>query len=102
MVVFIQRIFTDLEQEAGKLLLRSEPIIFNDHTLQLSEEGPDLASNRPTAPPPKTGGLFVPRAAASRPRAGLGNPRKRVVGSTSTGAESKGQDEFRKMLEGNR
>ena len=63
-------------------------------------------------PTTKTGGLFVPRAAVSRPRAGLGRPRKQDTGpgvnqvqSTSRATNSqergkKGQDDFRKMLNG--
>ncbi|KAG6878496.1 hypothetical protein C0993_005425 [Termitomyces sp. T159_Od127] len=102
--------------EAGKLLLRTDPIIFNGKTLQLSEEGRDGTAKRPNAPPSKTGGLFVPRAAASRPRAGLGHVRKstfeaKVVPSVSAEQaasssnskqyrQGKGQDDFRKMLGG--
>lgn len=105
-------------QEVGKLLLRSEPIVFNGNTLQLSEETPTsgLSRARPAAPPSKTGGMFVPRAAKSRPRAGLGAPRKPGLGAQSTSASSsnsapisntssapqqgRGQDDFRKMLSG--
>ncbi|KAG6833433.1 hypothetical protein H0H87_006799 [Tephrocybe sp. NHM501043] len=100
--------------EAGKLLLRTDPIVFNGNTLQLSEERRDGVAARPAAPPPKAGGLFVPRSAASRPRAGLGHARKPApspTASTSTSqavnqlvtnssAQSKGQDDFRKMLGG--
>lgn len=105
-------------QEAGKLLLRNEPIIFNDHTLQILEETQNGPSrSRPAAPPPKTGGSFVPRAAVSRPRAGLGQARKPGIGakppaptpasSTSAAAPSqpaqgRGQDDFRKMLSSGR
>jgi hypothetical protein len=99
-------------QEAGKLLLRTEPLLFNDTVLQISEEissGP--SRSRPSAPPAKTGGLFVPRAAVSRPRAGLGHARKPGIGagakptatatpSTSTTSQGRGQDDFRKMLTG--
>ncbi|TFK40639.1 hypothetical protein BDQ12DRAFT_601697 [Crucibulum laeve] len=94
--------------DAGKLLLRTEPIIFNGNILQLSEEGKDGASARSAAPPPKAGGLFVPRrAAVSRPRAGLGHTRA-AVGTTpaakpsatpqASSSSGKGQDDFRKML----
>ena len=103
-------------QEAGKLLLQTEPILFNDNVLQISEEkmgGP--SRSRPSAPPAKTGGLFVPRATVSRPRAGLGHARKPGIGggakasaaatpSTSTPSfqphQGRGQDDFRKMLAG--
>ncbi|KII83027.1 hypothetical protein PLICRDRAFT_180796 [Plicaturopsis crispa FD-325 SS-3] len=100
--------------EAGKLLLRSEPIVFGENTLTFSEEGRDGPSgSRPAAPPPKTGGLFVPRAAVSRPRAGLGHSKKlgsginaqHAVPGPSNGQPSqpkqgKAQDDFRKMLGG--
>lgn len=107
-------------QEAGKLLLRTEPIIFNDKPLELSEESQSGQSHsRPAAPPTKTGGLFVPRAAASRPRAGLGPPRKPGIGAGTKGSapapsnavdstqrsqpqQGRGQDDFRKMLSGGR
>lgn len=97
----------------GKLLLRKEPIIFNGNTLELTEEG---APSRSVGPSTKTGGLFVPRrAAVSRPRAGLGHSRKLEATSTgkqsqvtarptdsqpssSQSQQSKGQNDFRKML----
>ena len=84
-------------QDAGKLLLDPEPIVFKGVTLKLSEEG----TSHPGAAP---SGLFVPRAAKSRPRAGLGQMRKPVVPTSSevpTSSDSqskKGQDDFRKML----
>ncbi|KAG5726870.1 hypothetical protein E4T56_gene1120 [Termitomyces sp. T112] len=104
----------DNAAEAGKLLLRTNPIIFNGNTLQLSEEGRDGATTRLAAPPPKTGGLFVPRAAASRPRAGLGHARKPApapkisatiasanqTSSSSQASQGKDQDDFRNMLGG--
>ena len=102
-------------QEAGKLVLRTEPILFNNKTLQLSEETQGGSSrSRPSAPPAKTGGLFVPRAAVSRPRAGLGQARKPGIGAkavatatpstggTSRPQQGRGQDDFRKMLTSNR
>ncbi|KZT27355.1 hypothetical protein NEOLEDRAFT_1060705 [Neolentinus lepideus HHB14362 ss-1] len=95
----------DSAAEAGRLLLVPDSIIFNGATLQISEEtGP---SSRPAAHQPKAGGLFVPRAAVSRPRAGLGRERKTTVvparqASTSKGSQgAKGQDDFRKMLGSN-
>ncbi|THH27765.1 hypothetical protein EUX98_g6425 [Antrodiella citrinella] len=96
--------------EVGKLLLYAEPVVFNGNTLTFTEEvrGGTARSNGPA-----TGGLFVPRSAASRPRAGLGSKKHGVivnpsVASTSTanpvsvsqtkpGAQ-KDQDAFRKML----
>ncbi|TFK73607.1 hypothetical protein BDN72DRAFT_761449 [Pluteus cervinus] len=96
--------------DAGKLLLRTEPLIFNGTTLSLAEEGS-------TAAPPTSGGHFVPRGAISKPRAGLGSRKQAKAGANSAnpakpfvaaGASSsaranaggKGQDEFRKMLGG--
>ncbi|KAF7346103.1 ATP-dependent DNA helicase PIF1 [Mycena sanguinolenta] len=88
--------------EASKLLLRTEPVIFNDNTLKLSEESTDQAAL-------KSEGLFVPRAA--KPRAGLGFrkaiPRSaaapvasgsRDAPASAAPAKGKGQDDFRKML----
>ncbi|KZP31530.1 hypothetical protein FIBSPDRAFT_776202 [Athelia psychrophila] len=102
--------------EAGKLLLRTEPLVFNGNTLRLSEEtSSGTGRSRPAAPLPKTGGMFVPRAAKSRPRAGLGAARKSIPAAQTTPAPSisapstsatsipqqgRGQDDFRKMLSG--
>ncbi|KAI0081583.1 hypothetical protein K474DRAFT_1703756 [Panus rudis PR-1116 ss-1] len=109
--------------EAGKLLLHPDPLVFNGNTLELTEE--TLAdATRPVAPP-VTGGLFVPRSAVSRPRAGLGSKKGRggavvsaaaagnrpgpsvpstqtsnTTGQAGAGAKTKGQDDFRKMLGG--
>jgi hypothetical protein len=92
-------------QEAGKLLLRTEPIMFNDHTLQLSDEGRSESSA-----PSKAGGMFVPRKAGpSLQKAGLGLRRVNAKGESSTegvARESEGtggakvQDDFRKLLMG--
>ncbi|KAJ7644334.1 hypothetical protein FB45DRAFT_897551 [Roridomyces roridus] len=91
-------VFNDLQEavielesaaESGKLLLRTEPVVFNGNTLKLSEESTDKAAL-------KSEGLFVPRAA--KPRAGLGHrnaPRSKNLPPPSKG---KGQDDFRKML----
>lgn len=97
-------------QDVGKLLLLAQPIVFNGNALELSAEdlGGSSVSRPATVPPATGGGLFVPRAAASRPRAGLGS-KKRVtavlpVSSTSqsplNSSQGKGQDDFRKMLGG--
>ncbi|RDB17959.1 hypothetical protein Hypma_000943 [Hypsizygus marmoreus] len=103
--------------EAGKLLLRPEPIIFNSNTLKVTEEGRDGLPTRAGAPPAKTGGLFIPRAAVSRPRAGLGHTRKPapqkagvragqavppppLVNPPANSESGKGQDDFRRMLGG--
>ncbi|TDL22101.1 hypothetical protein BD410DRAFT_788782 [Rickenella mellea] len=89
--------------DAGKLLLITEPIMFNGVALQMGEEPTDAQSQSAA----KSGGLFVPRGAVSRPRAGLGSKKRTEKGSnTSTfvpAAKSslpggKGQDDFRKML----
>ncbi|KAF9013425.1 hypothetical protein BDQ17DRAFT_1386973 [Cyathus striatus] len=85
--------------EAGKLVLRSEPITFNGHNLEVTEE----TISRKTAAPPM---------GASRPRAGLGHTRAAIgAGSVSNASapndvsaaskapqQGKGQDDFRKML----
>lgn len=60
-------------QEAGKLLLRQDPIEFNGNTLQIVAEnttGPP--TSRPIAPPSGTSGFFVPRNAVSRRALGWG------------------------------
>lgn len=94
-------------------MLRTEPVVFNDSILQLTEEGRDGAPTRTAAPPPKAGGMFVPRKAVSRPRAGLGHQRKPPPKTNASGSQvppipsaqpsgpqtpGKGQDAFRKML----
>ena len=106
-------------QEAGKLLLRPDSIVFGGNKLQIVAESISGApTGRPLAPPAANAGLFVPRAAVSRPRAGLGS-KQRGLGSgqtpgfvaassstastpQSTNAETskKGQDDFSKMLLG--
>ncbi|KAI6030527.1 hypothetical protein F5J12DRAFT_296247 [Pisolithus orientalis] len=97
--------------EAGKLTLRTEPIVFKGVNLDISEELP--SGTAPAGPPVKTGGaMFVPRTAVSRPRAGLGRARKPGIGSaavaanrgrgqstaSSGGQAGKSQNDFRKML----
>ncbi|KAJ7645565.1 hypothetical protein DFH06DRAFT_1333206 [Mycena polygramma] len=105
-------VFVDLKEavielenaaEASKLLLRTDPVVFNGNTLKLSEESTDVAAM-------KSEGLFVPRA--TKPRAGLGHrkavPRSSAVPAAraasgsrdapSAPAKGKGQDDFRKML----
>lgn len=92
--------------EAGKLLLRTEPIILDGNVLQFSEEYAGPSRGQPAAPPPETRGMFVPRAAGSRPRAGLGRARKPGVTQAPPNSNAqppeqkgkKGQDDFRKML----
>ncbi|KAJ8080386.1 Splicing factor [Marasmius tenuissimus] len=90
--------------EAGKLLLRTESLVFNGNTLAFSEE----------TSPASTLNAFIPRTAASRPKAGIGHKRKLVTpisqdspsqAQTSASQSNpvpsgggKGQDDFRKML----
>lgn len=116
-------------QEAGKLLLHPDPILFNGQKLVLSEESFEPTapsakpSGKPATIPPDAGGLFIPRSAATRPRAGLGSKKMRTtvtsVVAPSPGASgadpnaaasgpsankkvqpAKGQDDFRRMLGG--
>ncbi|KAI0700046.1 RNA-binding protein Prp24 [Cerioporus squamosus] len=104
--------------EAGKFLLRQDSIVFNGAKLEIVPEatsGP--ATSRPIAPPAANTGLFVPRAAVSRPRAGLGSKQRGTKPaqapsaaaassgpsagtSAANGGGAKGQDDFRKMLLG--
>ncbi|KAF9257513.1 hypothetical protein L218DRAFT_910382 [Marasmius fiardii PR-910] len=94
--------------DAGKLLLRTEPVVFNGNTLKLSEEA-NISEQAPST------STFIPRTAASRPKAGLGFKRRAPVAisretvsqaqptysnQTSGGGTGKGQDDFRKILEG--
>jgi len=101
-----------LAADAARLLLLPEPLEFNGVRLRFSEgeEGPSKVRNAPAA----AGGMFIPRNAASRPRAGLGRARNAppaaantpaISGTKSqtpsgdkTPAQGKGQDDFRKML----
>jgi squamous cell carcinoma antigen recognized by T-cells 3 len=105
-----------LAADAARLLLLPDPLEFNGVRLRFSEgeETPAKARNASTA----ASGMFIPRTAASRPRAGLGRqrnlpPASAVVGTssaqeaksqTSSGdkatTQGKAQDDFRKMLGG--
>jgi len=99
--------------DAARLLLQSDPLELNGVHLRFSEseDAPTKARNAPAA----TGGMFIPRNAASRPRAGLGRARNpppatgvlatpEAVSQPSSGnkapAQGKAQDDFRKMLLG--
>jgi hypothetical protein len=89
-------------------LLRSEPIVFNGVELSVSEEVAIKVKPGGTGKPTKgVTSTFVPRTAASKPRAGIGS--KKAPGTrppttttfTSAGDASssqKGQDDFRKMV----
>ncbi|CCM02468.1 uncharacterized protein FIBRA_04567 [Fibroporia radiculosa] len=112
--VFTDKGEADVEFEnatdAGKLLLRSEPIVFNGNILELLAEAPGGSSaSRSSATVPAASGLFLPRSALSRPRAGLGSKKRTTVvaaGSAPSSSrpqsfsQAKGQDDFRKMLSG--
>ncbi|KAK0503883.1 hypothetical protein EDD18DRAFT_1411611 [Armillaria luteobubalina] len=92
--------------DAGKLLLRPEPLEFGGNALRITEDAVGRKSSVRTAAA-TSGGMFVPRTATSRPRAGLGHVKKQPakVASSSTTvkpsaapATGKGQDDFRSML----
>ena len=100
--------------DAARLLLLPDPLEFNGVRLRFSEsdDTPAKARNVQTA---ATSGVFIPRNAASRPRAGLGRARNpppatstsaapETISQTSSGdkaaAQGKAQDDFRKMLLG--
>lgn len=92
----------------GRLLLRTEPILFGGKTLELSEDMPTSRMKEGTA---KNVGpaLFKPRnLGPSKPKAGLGFKKSPIVGRSNESSSSappvpisgaKGQDDFRKMLE---
>lgn len=93
------------------MLLRTEPIIFDGVTLKIAEEEALAGSRKPGAPSTGAGGMFMPRkAAAPKPRAGLGSKKAGLRSSgpaTSAPAvpdvasgSQRGQDDFRKMLGG--
>ncbi|KAK0221961.1 hypothetical protein IW262DRAFT_1448129 [Armillaria fumosa] len=92
--------------DAGKLLLRPETLEFGGNVLKITENAVGTKSSVRTAAS-TSGGMFVPRTATSRPRAGLGHVKKQPakVASSSTTvkpsaapATGKGQDDFRSML----
>ncbi|KAK0188159.1 hypothetical protein F5146DRAFT_1141608 [Armillaria mellea] len=92
--------------DAGKLLLRPEPLEFGGNVLKITEDAVGRKSSVRTAAS-TSGGMFVPRTATSRPRAGLGHVKKqpaKVASSATTAnpsaapATGKGQDDFRSMF----
>ncbi|KAH9985865.1 hypothetical protein BJV77DRAFT_1031067 [Russula vinacea] len=101
--------------EAARLLLLPDPLEFNGVRLRFSE-GDDPPAKAHSAPKAAAAsGMFIPRTAASRPRAGLGRARKpppaagtpvapETTPQTSSGdkaaVQGKAQDDFRKMLLG--
>jgi hypothetical protein len=105
-----------LATDAARLLLLPDPLEFNGVRLRFSEgeESPAKARKASTA----ASGMFIPRNAASRPRAGLGRARNPPPAAATAGTSSapeaksqtssgdkapiqgKAQDDFRKMLLG--
>jgi len=99
-----------LPQDAGRLLLRTEPIVFEGNTLDVSEDVPSARQSGSSHQSESTG-LFKPRRLGpSKPKAGLGFKKSSStvrsaeapiatapVASSSSGG-GKGQDDFRKML----
>ncbi|KAK0201693.1 hypothetical protein DFS33DRAFT_1375245 [Desarmillaria ectypa] len=92
--------------DAGKLLLRPEPLEFGGNVLKITEEAVGRKSSARNAASTSVG-MFVPRTATSGPRAGLGYAKKqpaKVASSFITAkpsaapATGKGQDDFRSML----
>lgn len=99
------------QADAARLLLNPEPFEFNGIQLRFSE-GEDVSGKPPRNTLAARGGAFIPRNAASRPRAGLGRARKPPPATLPAGsqmpsddnapslAKGKAQDDFRKMLLG--
>ncbi|KAH9999668.1 hypothetical protein BJV74DRAFT_823117 [Russula compacta] len=106
--------------DAARLLLLPDPLEFNGVRLRFSE-GEDAPAKARKAPAAAAGGMFIPRNAASRPRAGLGRPRNPPPAAATSSAvtpaaretksqtpssgdkapaEGKAQDDFRRMLLG--
>ncbi|KAF9483427.1 hypothetical protein BDN70DRAFT_799974 [Pholiota conissans] len=96
--------------DAGRLLLRTEPIVFGSNTLDLTEDVPTVRSSG-ASHQSEGSTLFKPRRLGpSKPKAGLGFKKSGNLGrpDVSSAAQStpvassskgKGQDDFRKMLE---
>ena len=99
--------------DAARLLLLPDPLEFNGAQLRFSE-GEDVPTKARNAPAAAIG-MFIPRNAASRPRAGLGRARNQAPAASSSAApgttsktpsgdkapaKGKAQDDFRKMLLG--
>jgi hypothetical protein len=99
--------------DAARLLLQTNPLEFNGARLRFSEgeDVPTKARNAPAA----AGGMFIPRNAPSRPRAGLGRARNPPLPASTPAApgtksqtpsgdkapaRGKAQDDFRNMLLG--
>jgi hypothetical protein len=99
--------------DAARLLLQTDPLEFSGVRLRFSE-GEDAATKARKASA-AAGGMFIPRNAPSRPRAGLGRVRNPAPAASTPAvpgtksqtpsgdkapARGKAQDDFRKMLLG--
>ncbi|KAF9527604.1 hypothetical protein CPB83DRAFT_934295 [Crepidotus variabilis] len=122
--VFLDRQEATVELEnpadAGRLLLRTEPIIFGGNTLVLSEDakgGIGAATQNGSGSAGSNPASFKPRKVGpSKPKAGLGFKKTPITGGAEgnpgqgasrtetaaaavpAGSSGKGQDDFRKML----
>ncbi|KAF4617844.1 hypothetical protein D9613_006080 [Agrocybe pediades] len=116
--VFLDKLEAVVEFEnaadAGKMLLRTEPIVFGENTLELIEDVPAVRSSGSSNQ--STNALFVPRRLGpSKPKAGLGFKKapaniataatpassastSQMPAASSSASGGKGQDDFRKML----
>lgn len=94
-------------------MLLKEPLVFSGVSLAISEELLEGGAKHQSGPPKAGGLMFIPRNAASRPRAGLGSSKKPTqkakadtqaitqvsgVSSSSMPGSTKSQDDFRKLL----
>ncbi|KAF9046435.1 hypothetical protein BJ165DRAFT_1471732 [Panaeolus papilionaceus] len=93
--------------DAGKLLLRSDTIVLQDHTLKILEDIPVDLKEGATKSKGSGPAFFKPRhLGPSKPKAGLGfkkstheaRPTASSSASTTLPAASKGQDDFRAMF----
>ncbi|KDR82688.1 hypothetical protein GALMADRAFT_57506 [Galerina marginata CBS 339.88] len=104
-----QEAIVELENpaDAGRLLLRTEPVVFGGNTLELSENVPMTRASG-ASQQSEGSALFKPRRLGpSKPKAGLGfkksTPTTQMEGQPSyapaaSSSGAKGQDDFRKML----
>ncbi|KAF8272792.1 RNA-binding protein Prp24 [Lactarius quietus] len=94
------------QADAARLLLNPDPFEFNGAQLRFSDS--EDVSGKPRNALAVGGAAFVPRNAASRPRAGLGRARNPPPAGSqipsddgaSPRGKGKAQDDFRKMLLG--
>jgi hypothetical protein len=91
------------------MLLQTAPIEYDGHPLHFAEEVHGKERRTIAAQPTQTPNIFVPRKAASKPKAGIGAARRSPVvsqvptnptpsSSTQNGQSGRSQDDFRKML----